>query len=186
MDEQRKLAEARYFLEQMERCEREGNTEVFCYNTSAFLSAARSVMQYIHRKAKARGRLEWYQQIHAAGQWCGLFRDIRNSEVHEEPITDPPVLTLIIRYVDSLLDMPKEDHPEGTIVISLEHGMLQSFYDYEDERIDESDREMRSYAVDIGGKTMSMCGIGRMYLRELMMIVEKARQEGIIREQLDE
>jgi len=180
VDEDRKLAEARYFLGQMQVHERKGDTDVFCYNTSAFLSAARSVMQYLHLKAKTQGRIAWYQQVCADSPWCRFFRDFRNSEVHEEPITDPPVLTLIIRYVDSLLDLPEEDHPENTTIINLEHGMLWSAFEYAPEPIEESDREWRSYAVDVDGKMMSLCGIAGMYVQELSENIEKGRLAGII------
>ena len=59
MSESQKIREAEYFLAQMDR-ERE-NAEHFGHNLSAFLSSARSVLQYALEEAKPKpGGLAWY------------------------------------------------------------------------------------------------------------------------------
>ncbi|MBU1180527.1 hypothetical protein KJ885_06295 [Patescibacteria group bacterium] len=59
MDEKKKLGEAKYFFKLMSRNKK--NKEKFLYNVSAFLTAARSILQYSLEEAKNKSNGQfWY------------------------------------------------------------------------------------------------------------------------------
>lgn len=93
MHEQAKLTEALYFYSRM-LSERESN-EFFTYNLSAFLSSARSALQYAFKEAevKPKGK-EWYNNYMISSQVLSFFRDKRNFNIHTEPIK--PIRNLTI------------------------------------------------------------------------------------------
>ncbi len=83
MYEDGKLKEAAYFLGQM------GSTlqdpEVFRYNLSAFLSAARSVAQYALKEAQAKsGGQAWYDAFVGQDKLIGFFASRRNANIHDQ------------------------------------------------------------------------------------------------------
>jgi len=85
MHEQTKLAEARYFHSRM--LAELNDRERFTYNLSAFLSSARSVLQYACKEAKTRtGGQQWYDNHMAASPVLSFFRDKRDINIHFEPL----------------------------------------------------------------------------------------------------
>jgi hypothetical protein len=95
-----KLDEAAYFLDWMRDEERGPDHRPFSWNLGAFLSAARCVPEYI-RKAAAQGgaaRLRAYDELVVKEPLMKLFRDLRNSNIHEAPVK-PPVLFTISGFV---------------------------------------------------------------------------------------
>ena len=60
MNEKYKICEAKFFLAKME--EVEPDLEAFRYYMSAFLAAARSVIQYAKEESKSKGRKQWYDE----------------------------------------------------------------------------------------------------------------------------
>ena len=60
MNEYAKLKEANYFLDKMRQVK--ANYEEFVFNLSAFISSARSVMQYIEAETKSKSNLSWYEK----------------------------------------------------------------------------------------------------------------------------
>jgi hypothetical protein len=86
MHERHKLTEARYFIDRM-RAEH-GDPTHFRFEVSAFLGAARSVLQYACQEAKGKaGGQHWYQQAIAADQLLEFMRDQRDKNVHTTPVT---------------------------------------------------------------------------------------------------
>jgi hypothetical protein len=85
MDEQRKIDEAKYFLSRMQPDEQEP-TE-YSYDLSAFLSAARSALQYAldEAKAKASGQA-WYESAVRSSAVVKFFKDKRDLSIHVEPV----------------------------------------------------------------------------------------------------
>jgi len=63
MHEQRKLAEATYFYGRM--LDEQENRELFLFHLSAFLSAARSCLQYAREEVKVKGGAAkaWYDNF---------------------------------------------------------------------------------------------------------------------------
>jgi hypothetical protein len=60
MNERYKIGEARFFLARMK--ESISDRVAFRYYLSAFLSAARSVLQYAKEESRSKGRQEWYDE----------------------------------------------------------------------------------------------------------------------------
>ena len=87
MHERSKLTEARHFLERM-YVER-GNPAAFAHELSAFVGAARSVLQHVHKEAKVKpGGQQWYDQT-MANPLLRFFRQMRNDSTHEGPPVTP-------------------------------------------------------------------------------------------------
>jgi hypothetical protein len=85
MHEERKLAEARYFLARMRQAELISDEQVYRFEISAFLSAARSVLQYACEEARARGAQPWYQQAVESNECIRVLKDERDSNIHSKP-----------------------------------------------------------------------------------------------------
>lgn len=84
MYEKVKLEEARYFYSSMQA--EVNNPNTFQYNLSAFLSAARTVLQYALEEAKRNNGQRWYDDLIANSNTLSFFKDKRNINIHAEPI----------------------------------------------------------------------------------------------------
>jgi hypothetical protein len=86
MSKKAKIKEAEYFLARMKV--EQDNRENFEFNLSAFLSAARSVLQYAYDEVKKAGTREmrWYENSVSASPILGYFKDKRDNNVHIEPV----------------------------------------------------------------------------------------------------
>jgi hypothetical protein len=100
-----KLEEARFFLSKMiAEAEDQG---AFCCYLSAFLSAARSVLQYACAEVGkgTPGRM-WYDREIGQYSTLGFFKDKRDLNVHERPVkpdrTRVEMAEQIIRPSDAL------------------------------------------------------------------------------------
>ena len=84
MNEGNKLAEAEFFFDMM-RAKQE-NRQEFYYCLSAFLSAARTVLQYACKEAKSKlGGAKWYQD-EMDDNVLRFFRDLRDISIHDNPV----------------------------------------------------------------------------------------------------
>jgi hypothetical protein len=85
--ERQELDEAQFFLAQMIAAQNQRDRVAFRNHLSAFLSSARSVLQYAEREAKTKqGGPVWYSGWMASNAILSYFRDKRNLEIHEEPV----------------------------------------------------------------------------------------------------
>jgi hypothetical protein len=85
MHEREKIAEAEHFLTRMESTRNTPAT--FRRELSAFLTAARSVLQYANREACRRpGGQAWYDNAVAGHTLIAFFREERDTNVHAEPV----------------------------------------------------------------------------------------------------
>jgi len=85
MNELEKVQEAEYFLGRM-ITSREIR-DAFRFNLSAFLSAARSVLQYAREEARPQpGGQAWYDGHMAASRILTFFKDRRDVNVHVKPV----------------------------------------------------------------------------------------------------
>src|SRR5439155_18015005 len=96
MREQDKIDEAAFFLGEMVK--REDNQRTYGYMTSAFLSAARSVLQYALEEAAAldaERRVHrpvgkaWYDNHMVACPLLGYFKGKRNANIHRQEPVEP-------------------------------------------------------------------------------------------------
>lgn len=130
----RKLNEARYFLECMQM--NSGSQHEFDCTLSAFLSAARSVLQYIYVDVEGKKSAQaWYDNMMSNNQDMGLFRELRDDNIHEDPIrttkhadssgkrihyfntihTQAEVLSLANRYIYAIAEFLNEGIEKGYI-----------------------------------------------------------------------
>jgi hypothetical protein len=88
MHEQAKIEEARYFSEQLSALVNE--RDKFKFSLSAFLSAARSALQYACKEAKDKaGGQAWYDGQVTAKPVVKFFKDKRNVSIHEKSVRRP-------------------------------------------------------------------------------------------------
>jgi hypothetical protein len=79
------MREAEYFFSRMLDSERDRSA--FGYNVSAFLTAARSVLQFALEEAKSRPNGQaWYDKQVTGTQIVGFFKDRRDFNIHREPL----------------------------------------------------------------------------------------------------
>jgi hypothetical protein len=84
MHEQDKLDEAQYFLDRLGQLP---EPDSFRHELSAFLSAARSALQYALEEAKTKpGGQAWYNAQIAGKTLVKYFRDKRDLSIHRQPV----------------------------------------------------------------------------------------------------
>lgn len=85
MNEKRKLVEARFFLGKMRQAR--ALPDEFEHYLSAFLSAARSVLQYALEEAKTKpGGQAWYDGQVSGDSSLRFFKDKRDVNIHVRPL----------------------------------------------------------------------------------------------------
>jgi len=85
MNEQEKLSEAKYFAKRMKASI--NDPQDFQYELSAFLSSARSVLQYAYEEAKNKpDGIQWYEAQIRGNSVLKFFKDKRNVNIHVEPV----------------------------------------------------------------------------------------------------
>ncbi len=121
MHERAKLTEARHFLDRMHA--EHDNSTAFALELSAFLGAARSVLQYACKEAQLKpGGQRWYDQA-MADPLFGFFKDVRDSSIHEMPVKP---LTKMTSEVRGFLNIGDDDdemlipYPHNTVVHRFE------------------------------------------------------------------
>jgi hypothetical protein len=93
MYEKIKLDEAKYFYSQMSTTF--DDKEKFRYNLSAFLTSARSVLQYALEESKGKnGGQVWYDNQITASHTLLFFKDKRDVNIHTEPVHPTKHLTI--------------------------------------------------------------------------------------------
>jgi hypothetical protein len=98
MYESEKLDEAEYFLGRMNRTKKD--PRAFRCNLSAFLSAARSVLQLAYKEASGKGGQAWYDSQVTGNSVLEFFRDRRNLNVHTIPVN--PIKEFQLHIEESL------------------------------------------------------------------------------------
>ena len=124
MNERYKIGEAKFFLARME--ESVGNRQAFRYFLSAFLAAARSVLQSAREESKSKGGEEWYDKTiagnvvlsytsqkavrHRFADWPGAEDQIGSSQRHAEDL-----IGLSRRYIEELEKFVQRGMEEGIL-----------------------------------------------------------------------
>lgn len=99
MNERKKLAEAKYFYSRM--VEEQSNSEIFLYNLSAFLSSARSVLQYAFSEVKGNKEgKKWYDSCLSASPILRFFKNKRDINIHTEPIS--PIKKVAVNSIETM------------------------------------------------------------------------------------
>lgn len=81
-----KLKEAEHFYLEMLRESQAEEYERFRYALSAFVNAARNVLQYTFKDAERAGRISDYNSLIAGNKIMKFFKNIRDINIHEKPI----------------------------------------------------------------------------------------------------
>lgn len=172
MNEQEKLREAKYFFERMKSALEE--PEAFRYELSAFLSAARSVLQYAREEAIIRNKLQWYEDQVSKNSVLVFFREKRNLNIHKEPVKPSRRVSLSltehIHVSDSIIiKIQKEDgttetrgHKEKPAPSALDEGC--------------TDKIIRYVFEDWPG-TEDVLALSHQYLKSLESFVQKFSNE---------
>lgn len=85
MNEDSKMQEAEYFLHGIAKVASDPNATRF--ELSAFLSAARSVLQYALEEAKRKpGGQAWYDDAVGVDAVVKFLRDRRDTNIHQQPV----------------------------------------------------------------------------------------------------
>lgn len=122
-DYMRKLAEAGYFLGQMQA--NEEFDEPFRYNLSAFLTAARSVLQFAQKEVEGAPGQSWYEGL-MQKDLLRYMKGVRDDNIHAKSvdlgITFREELTLVVGDVEGAWGPPRSS-------------VQRHFRDRDDERI---------------------------------------------------
>lgn len=95
MNEKEKLKEAKYFYSQMSRNKR--NKEKFLHNLSAFLTAARSILQYSLEEAKNKNNGQsWYDNYISNDRVLKFFKEKRDKNTRVSPIKSKREVSLAV------------------------------------------------------------------------------------------
>ncbi len=105
MYEESKLKEAWHFYSRM--LSEIDKPDVFLFDLSAFLSAARSVLQYALKEAQTKlGGQQWYDSHVTLSKVLTFFKDRRDINVHTQPIQAKQLtyiqLTEVVRLSESI------------------------------------------------------------------------------------
>lgn len=178
MHEKAKLDEARYFYGQM--LAQLKHRDPFYYNLSAFLSAARSVLQYACKEAKTKpGGQRWYD-AQMENKPLGFFRNKRDISIHSEPVKPSKhitvhaptatvqlseALTLVLRDADGKVVERRTERskPESTPEEPVDSGEVTTRYTFPGWNGPED--------------AILLC---RMYLDELERVVEEGMHKGFL------
>lgn len=126
MNETKKIAEAEYFLAQMQK--EENNRDAFTFNLSAFLSAARSVLQYASNEAESKpSGKKWYETFMANSPILRFFRGKRNINIHVEPVEIALSVNVTvhdtIHFSESVLVVKRDK--DGNVVDQISTGPIE-------------------------------------------------------------
>lgn len=154
MYEQNKICEACYFLSRLGPLS--SHVKEFSFELSAFLSAARSVLQYAYKEAKTKpGGKSWYNGNIQNVPVIWYFKDKRDLSIHVKPVvpnlnigvapimvqvsihasvnlkvTDPDGNVIEERNITSPIPKP-ETPPSPSVTVSYHFGDWSGFEDIE-------------------------------------------------------
>lgn len=168
MHEQEKMDEARYFYGQIQQ--HLDDRDAFKYNLSAFLSAARSVLQYALKEAERKtGGQAWYDGQVTSKSTVAFFKDRRNVNIHAQPVE-----TRLEIEVTASNDIGFQQHL--TARINDVEVVVQESSDTETVDAPTSDRAPVQYTHTFtdweSGSDNNVLVLGQIYLDELQAIVD--------------
>jgi hypothetical protein len=177
MNEKTKLGEAKYFYNRM-LSELE-NSDSFKYDLSAFLSAARSVLQYALKESKTKtGGFQWFKEYMSKSPVLSFFKDKRNANIHAEPIKPT-------RHINVTITETIGISASVEVVLRDKNGNIK--YQSPPPLPEESKPKPKippeitiQYKFDDWSGNEDVITLSRMYLNELEPIVEDGIKKGFI------
>lgn len=179
MYELSKLAEAQYFYNRM-LTEFE-NRENFTHNLSAFLSAARSVLQYaLDEAATKTGGQAWYDKFINNSPILSFFRDKRDINIHIKPIEIVQHASVDIKatvHISSSLHVKHYD-ADGNL-LSESHSETPKRTNDEPKRKQATKATIEYRFGDWSGSD-DVISLSQMYINALQLIINDGVKKGFI------
>jgi hypothetical protein len=174
MHERDKAAEAEFFLTLME--ERSNSAKEFQHCLSAFVSSARSGLQYALEEARSKNQQSWYENAMRSSPILTFFRDKRNINIHERPLALMQQTTLTetvhVNISESLLiEVTREDGTSETREIANAPAPVRQH---------SSSRVETQYIFDDWPGTDDVLALSKKYLAELKALIEAGVKAGHI------
>jgi len=177
MHEKKKLKEAKYFYSKM--IEEQKNKDNFTYNLSAFLSSARSFLQYALEEARSKTRgQQWYRNYISTSTILKFFKDKRDINIHTEPVKPQAnyhlTLTETLHLSESL-----------SITVKDKDGNIKQQYSSDEPKPKPKKPEAQSsmeikYKFDDWSEREDILTLCQMYIQELEDIIKDEIQRGFI------
>lgn len=179
-----KLEEARHFIEQMRREETLNDHQVVRFNTSAFLTATRSVLQYLLKRCRESGQTQWYDERVSSSEWCRFFKDIRDGNIHTEPYK--PSVTRNVPFYDE--DGNPSPFPVSILLTRHEDGSMEfttnlgrGVLPYDPSRdLGGYQQDWKMYSAKVGERVVPLFDSCDEYLTEIERMVREAEEMGLL------
>jgi hypothetical protein len=176
MHEAKKLKEAEYFLSQMEQTI--DDFEKYYFNLSAFLSSARSVLQFCLKEAETKaGGQAWYDGQVTTKPIVKFFKDKRDINIHSNPLDIARSVNIQIQDTISISDSIH-------IVVRDKDGNIKDEYKSEPEVPPKKEfiPPVTSYSHQFDDWTGSedVATLCSQYLAELKVIVQDGQSKSFI------
>lgn len=176
MYEQEKLDEANYFYSRM--LSEIADRNAFIFNLSAFLSSARSVLQYALKEAQTKtDGHKWYDNKIRASTVLSFFKDKRDINIHSEPVRARQLTTIAMRstlHLSSSLSIRVFDA----------EGKLKSEFKEEPKPVpkpaDSVPRITQRFTFPDWSGNEDIFGLGKLYLDELARVVQDGLSKGFL------
>ena len=176
MNEKEKLEEARYFYSRIQA--EVDDPKSYQYNLSAFLSAARSVLQYACKEAKNKsGGQAWYDNRISNSSILPFFKCKRNVNIHTEPVKprkDYKVSRKATLHFSSSLSMKLKD--KGNVI---DQRCIKEAKPTHEPPTDSTSVEIRYRFSDWSGSE-DVTELSQKYLDELEDVVDDGIKRGFI------
>jgi len=177
MNEKEKLEEARYFYSRMQV--EVNDPMAYQYNLSAFLSAARSILQYAKKEAENKsGGLVWYENRVRNSSILPFFKGKRNINIHIEPVKprkDYQVTMKATLHLSSSLSMKLTDE-KGNVI---DQRCIKDSQPPHEPPIDSTTIEVRYRFSDWSGSE-DVTDLSQKYLDELEDVINDGIKRGFI------
>lgn len=177
MNEKDKLEEAQYFYSRM--VVEHGKRGIFKHNLSAFLSAARSVMQYANEEAKTKnGGQRWYDDLMNSSDVLSFFKDKRDLNIHTSPTDPRPRKRATVTVILHVL-------PSEQVKVTDKNGKVKEEREIKEEPKPRkapktSARSKLIYVFDDWTGSEDLITLCKMYIEELENVVQDGISKGFI------
>ena len=179
MNEDHKIEEAQYFLAKLANPERK--LREFSFELSAFLTAARSALQYALEEARTKpGGQAWYDGQVGTSPEVRYFKDKRDVSVHVTPVI--PTRTFHVETEERIVfgDSVSVEvrRPDGTIVPDPPQEKSPEHAPHEITRASSSSSVIYHFSDWPGTEdVVTLCG---NYLQQVRAIVLDGRSHGFV------
>lgn len=181
MYEQAKLDEAKYFYSLM--AAEHNDRQKFNYNLSAFLTSARSVLQYALDEAQTEnGGQTWYSKQISTSHILSFFKDKRDVNIHAEPVKPSMNATVFATATVGI-------RASASVIVHDSKGNIkyQSPMETSDRQDKQQAKEKQAditirYRFSDWKGTEDVMTLSQMYLDELKRLVEDGKQKGFLTE----